>query len=275
MTDRESRGASHIAPSRADIQRHSETRHAGSKCAEEAEATELRTLLTRLGDGAEEAAGREKARRRKLRAVAAGSALALVSAGAGVGLTLLFGGLVANGPSETSIWSPAAALPKVSPAVVHVEPQPESKAILPPAVHAAVPVRAPIPDTDPVTTAGIGLGTTAAVPRTLDDAGSRDQSPLTSPATAVASPAGLSEAEIAAQLARAEGMLKNGDLAAARSFFRRIADAGDARGALGMAQSYDPEFLKRLGMHGLRSDRAAAQDWYARARSMKNEPRSE
>ncbi len=42
-----------------------------------------------------------------------------------------------------------------------------------------------------------------------------------------------------------------------------------------MAQSYDPEFLKRLGMHGLRSDRAAAQDWYARARSMKNEPRSE
>ena len=69
--------------------------------------------------------------------------------------------------------------------------------------------------------------------------------------------------------------LKNGDLAAARSFFRRIADAGDARGALGMARSYDPDFLKTLGMPGLRPDRAAAQQWYARARSLKNEPRSE
>jgi TPR repeat protein len=70
-------------------------------------------------------------------------------------------------------------------------------------------------------------------------------------------------------------MLKNGDLAAARSFFRRVADAGDARGALGMARSYDPEFLKTLGRHGLRPDRAAAQDWYARARSLTNGPKSE
>jgi hypothetical protein len=54
----------------------------------------------------------------------------------------------------------------------------------------------------------------------------------------------------------------------ARSFFGRLAQGGDARGATGMARTYDEIVLKTLPVFGLKADRAEAERWYAKAKSM-------
>ena len=50
--------------------------------------------------------------------------------------------------------------------------------------------------------------------------------------------------EIEDYLAKGERMLKAGDIAAARLFFSRAAEAGEVRGALAMARSFDQETLR-------------------------------
>ncbi len=75
----------------------------------------------------------------------------------------------------------------------------------------------------------------------------------------------LGDAEMASYLARGDDMLQHGDLATARLFFQRVAEAGDPRGALGMARSYDPAVLEKLPFYGLGADATAARQWYERA----------
>ena len=75
----------------------------------------------------------------------------------------------------------------------------------------------------------------------------------------------LSSEEITAHLARGEARLKAGELAAARLYFERVALAGDQRGALGMARTYDPAVLAGLPVIGPQADPAAAKTWYERA----------
>jgi hypothetical protein len=77
----------------------------------------------------------------------------------------------------------------------------------------------------------------------------------------------LSSEEIAAHLVRGEAKLKAGELAAARLYFERVALAGDRRGALGMARTYDPAVLAGLPVLGPQPDPAAAKAWYERAAS--------
>jgi hypothetical protein len=66
-------------------------------------------------------------------------------------------------------------------------------------------------------------------------------------------------------LARGEAKLKAGELGAARLFFERVALAGERRGALGMARTYDPAVLAGLPVLGPQADPAAAKQWYERA----------
>lgn len=61
-----------------------------------------------------------------------------------------------------------------------------------------------------------------------------------------------------------------GDIASARLFYERAADAGDARAALDLGNSFNPAFLARLGVRGMRGDAAAAARWYRRAISLGN-----
>jgi hypothetical protein len=78
----------------------------------------------------------------------------------------------------------------------------------------------------------------------------------------------LSADEIAALVARGDGFLAAGDVASARLFFERAADAGDGRAAMRMAVTFDAAFLDRAGVHGLRSDPEQAAFWYQRARDL-------
>jgi hypothetical protein len=83
---------------------------------------------------------------------------------------------------------------------------------------------------------------------------------------AVSPPApSLDREEIVALYKRGEQLIAQGDVAAARLMFGRAAGAGDARSALALGASYDPEMLKKLGVVGVAADAALAREWYSKA----------
>jgi TPR repeat protein len=78
----------------------------------------------------------------------------------------------------------------------------------------------------------------------------------------------LSEARVEKLLTRGERHLAQGNVAAARAFFRQAAEAGLAVGATLLAATYDPVELQRLRVVGVVADRNEARKWYERAREL-------
>jgi peptidase C39-like protein len=78
----------------------------------------------------------------------------------------------------------------------------------------------------------------------------------------------LSTADTAAFLTRADMFFSKGDIAAARLFYERAADAGDGQAALRLGETFDPVFLDLARLRGVRSDLSAALFWYRRARDL-------
>jgi hypothetical protein len=78
----------------------------------------------------------------------------------------------------------------------------------------------------------------------------------------------LSDADRTLFAQRGSAFIAAGDIAAARLFFERAANAGDVRSALGMAMTFDPAELAKAGVRGLKGDQAQADYWYRRARSL-------
>ena len=78
----------------------------------------------------------------------------------------------------------------------------------------------------------------------------------------------LPAAEIGALLARGDAVLRTGDIASARLFYERAAEAGDGQAALRASATFDPAFLAGLGLRSMQGDPAAARWWYARARQL-------
>jgi hypothetical protein len=105
------------------------------------------------------------------------------------------------------------------------------------------------------------LGGSVQQPPTAPSAGSGNRS------TKPASPA-PSATEIATLLARGDALIAKGDLASARLFYERAAEAGDGQAALRLGESYDPAFLAQAHLSGVRGDALAAARWYRRAREL-------
>jgi hypothetical protein len=78
----------------------------------------------------------------------------------------------------------------------------------------------------------------------------------------------LSAADIAALVTRGDAFLSAGDVASARLFYERAADAGDGAAALRLGATFDPNFLGRVGVRGDPGDPARAASWYRRARDL-------
>jgi len=99
-------------------------------------------------------------------------------------------------------------------------------------------------------------------------------SPL--PASGFASPAArnqpivpaFSAAEIAGLLARGDWLFATGGVAAARRLYERAADAGDARAAVELGETFDPVFLDHTHVRGIRGELSTAVFWYRRARDL-------
>ena len=76
-------------------------------------------------------------------------------------------------------------------------------------------------------------------------------------------------------ITRGEHDLNAGNIALARSFFLRAAEAGLAQGALLLATTYDARELTRMHALGVLPDLAAARKWYERARELGSPEASE
>ena len=63
-------------------------------------------------------------------------------------------------------------------------------------------------------------------------------------------------------------MIDVGYFAGARAYFRRAAEAGSGEAALQLGATYDPEFIDRIGAHGIKADLNEARAWYERAKQL-------
>jgi hypothetical protein len=72
--------------------------------------------------------------------------------------------------------------------------------------------------------------------------------------------------ELAALNKRGEDYIAARDLASARLVLQRAAESGDARAALTLAGTYDPNVIERLGIKGVAADIRLALVWYGKAR---------
>jgi hypothetical protein len=110
---------------------------------------------------------------------------------------------------------------------------------------------------------------------------SRTAEAIAKPAPAIAAPPAAAPARpanpqatpdqaaaTAASLARGDAMLAMRNITAARSLYEYAANAGNARAAAALAETYDPVFLNRLGVIGIKPDPAAAAEWYRKAAAL-------
>jgi TPR repeat protein len=74
--------------------------------------------------------------------------------------------------------------------------------------------------------------------------------------------------EISVLLTRGDKSLSSGDVASARLYYGRAANAGDGQAALRLGETFDPVFLEHAHLRSARGDLAAALSWYRRARDM-------
>ena len=151
------------------------------------------------------------------------------------------------GPTAGSAASPAKAAP----------PPPAAAAAGPPVQSAATPPPAPMAP-KPAPPAAIAslpppAPATAAAPKQL-------------PALRVLTP---EEADRAGRLLfQGDNYRGQGNIAAARQFYRRAADMGLALAAMRLAGTYDAAELAQLNVQGIEADAAEARKWYDRAREL-------
>jgi TPR repeat protein len=133
-------------------------------------------------------------------------------------------------------------------------------AAAPPEPEAAVEVRAPEP----------ALAMPMPVPPPASGVATSEPDPIASTAAPVTSlaDAGLSAAEITVLLARGDKSFSSGDVASARLYYGRAAEAGDGQAALRLGETFDPVFLERAHLRSARGDLTAAWSWYRRARDL-------
>jgi hypothetical protein len=75
----------------------------------------------------------------------------------------------------------------------------------------------------------------------------------------------------AAFTSRGDAMLAIKDISAARKFYEYAANAGSARAAVALAETYDPGFINQLGTWGIRPNPVMAADWYGKAAALGNQ----
>jgi TPR repeat protein len=63
-------------------------------------------------------------------------------------------------------------------------------------------------------------------------------------------------------------MIEVGYLAGARAYFKRAAEAGSGDAALLLGATFDPDFIDRIGAHGIKADPQQARGWYQRAEQL-------
>ncbi len=94
------------------------------------------------------------------------------------------------------------------------------------------------------------------------------QSSSPQPAAAAPPKPARNTEDVALLLQRGRALFDAGDIAAARLFFRRAANAGDAAAAVAMGATYDPDVLAKRFIRGIEADPQEARIWYEKARAL-------
>ena len=68
-----------------------------------------------------------------------------------------------------------------------------------------------------------------------------------------------------ALLRQAASQLNSGDIGGARTIYESMAQRANWRGAFALAETYDPSFIARRRISGLKPDPGLARAWYERA----------
>jgi hypothetical protein len=112
-------------------------------------------------------------------------------------------------------------------------------------------------------------GATSVVPPAPGEPGPEtDSTAATSAPIVPPADATLSAAEVSVLLTRGDKSFSSGDVASARLFYGRAANAGDGQAALRLGETFDPVFLDHAHLRSARGDLSAALSWYRRARDM-------
>ena len=142
---------------------------------------------------------------------------------------------------------------------------------------------APTPaPTVPASESQLALGITPSVPPPGGPAPTAARTPSNEPEAAMTLAAPTSEAmsqkppinpafsraEIAALVSRGDWLFATGDVDSARLLYQRAADAGEARAAVRLGETFDPIFLNKAHLREARADSGMAMFWYRRARDL-------
>lgn len=168
--------------------------------------------------------------------------------------------VVLSTPAAAALAPAASSLPQAEHDVVEIRPAP------PESTAAPEPVAAP----QPTGRTGEAIVAAVAMAHEPPAAGRAEPAEAASPPMPVVLPAkpALRQEEIAMMIEKGRVLFEAGDLAAARLFFRRAANAGDAAAAIAMGATYDPDVLTQRFIRGVEADPQEAQKWYERARGM-------
>jgi pyruvate/2-oxoglutarate dehydrogenase complex dihydrolipoamide acyltransferase (E2) component len=174
------------------------------------------------------------------------------------------GSSISGKPKEPSPSASSAASPSASPLAVAIEQRAErlrsEAAVSEQAVQQTVDraeARGPEPHEPAATTVAVAAPPPAPAPAVT----AREPSPQPPDLVLRQVP----RDELASMLQRADDFIKSGDLSSARLLLQRAAEAGDARAALTLASTFDPNVLKALGFQYAAADVAKARLWYERA----------
>lgn len=171
--------------------------------------------------------------------------------------------------AEAKIGAPQIAADKRETIVAGLAPKPVKTAV----VNLAMSENPPPARAEPaprVTAAppapAAASATTAAAPAP----GNEVRLASVNPAREVVAPskskiAPVSTKEALAMMERGDKMMGLGDIASARLFYQRAAEAGHAGAAFALGQSYDPAFLSQNKVRGLTANPKQAMAWYIKA----------
>jgi hypothetical protein len=102
----------------------------------------------------------------------------------------------------------------------------------------------------------------------LEWSGESAPAPAAPAASAGSSQRHLDSSDIALLMKRGAELVANGNIGAARLMFQPVAEAGEAKAALALAETYDPLVLEKMGAKGITPDVALAQRWYEKAKTL-------
>jgi hypothetical protein len=123
----------------------------------------------------------------------------------------------------------------------------------------------PAPPDEPFPTTGKPTGAVRAASRELSEEGASAAASTLPAVSLIAAAQGAPQLDPSTLIARGDEFLRQSDVVSARLFYRLAAANGSAAGAIAMGSTYDPVFLARNAVRGVKPEPEKALVWYRTA----------